>query len=70
MVLNGIFLEALLLVIATGVIAVPSLGGPRALVIALVFRLITILGDILFFLVAYLASLANSSKNPKQIHDI
>lgn len=47
----------------------PPLGAPRALVIALVFRLITIFGDFLFFLVAYLVSLANSSKNPKQIHE-
>ena len=48
----------------------PSLGAPRALVIALVFRLITIFGDFLFFLVAYLISLTKSSKNPERINDI
>ena len=42
----------------------PSLGAPKALVLALVFRLITIFGDFLFFLVAYLVSLTKSSKNP------
>lgn len=43
----------------------PSLGAPRALVIALVFRLITIFGDFLFSLLAYFLSLIKSDRNPK-----
>lgn len=42
-----------------------SLGAPKALVIALVFRLITIFGDFLFFLLAYFISLIKLDRNPK-----
>ena len=41
----------------------PFLGASRALILALVFRLITIFGDFLFFLVAYILNLKKSGNS-------